>query len=150
MSGRSRVTNKFHPPEHFKRSCKSLGWPGDAGDSETLAGVVRKLDEECCRRCDEWDMSRANLPLSLLWTRFSFRFVRNLFPLYLGILCLFSRPERSKFVSKVLEMASANIHHFHLQDLLSYLLLVSYSSHSLLRQSWELIFKYFERFILFI
>ena len=58
---------------------KSLGWPGDAGDSETLAGVVSKLDEECSRRCDEWDMSRANLPLSLLWTRFSFRFVRNFF-----------------------------------------------------------------------
>ena len=62
---------------HFTRLSKSLGWPGDAGDSETLAGVVSKLDLECCRRCGEWDMSRANLPLSLLWARFSFRFVRN-------------------------------------------------------------------------
>ena len=44
---------------------------------------------------------------------------------------LFSRPEKSKFVGKVLEMASASIHQFHLQDLLSYLLLVSYSSRSL-------------------
>ena len=66
---------------HFTRLSKSLGWPGDAGDSETLTGVVSKLDLECCRRCGEWDMSRANLPLSLLWARFSFRFVRNFYTL---------------------------------------------------------------------
>lgn len=87
-------------------------WPGDAGDSETLVGVVTKLDRECFRRCDEWDMTKANLPLSLLWTRFSFR------------------PEENKFVSKVSKLASVKIQQFHLQDLLSYLLLVSYSSES--------------------
>ena len=54
------------------------GWPGDAGDSQTLVGVVTKLDWECSRRCEEWDMTRANLPLSLLWTRFSFRFLKNI------------------------------------------------------------------------
>jgi len=94
-------------------------WPGDAGDSQTLVGVVTKLDWECSRRCEEWDMTRANLPLSLLWTRFSFR------------------PENSQFVSKVLEMATASVHQFHLQDLLSYLLLLSYSPHSLSSENIE-------------
>ena len=63
------------------------GWPGDAGDSQTLVGVVTKLDWECSRRCEEWDMTRANLPLSLLWTRFSFRFLKKHFHLLIIVVC---------------------------------------------------------------
>lgn len=89
-------------------------WPGDTGDSEVLVRVLNQLDCECCRRCEDWQITRDNIPLSLLWARFSFR------------------PEKSRFVCKVLESSSSTIQDFHLQDLLFYLLLVSYSSQNVL------------------
>jgi len=85
-------------------------WPADAGGSETLMKVVDKLDAECARRCDCWELEDC-VRFALIWVRYSFR------------------PEQCKFTTKVLERASSKIHEFRLSELLSYMLLLSYLSH---------------------
>jgi len=85
-------------------------WPADAGGSETLMKVLDKLDTECARRCELWNVGD-NVRFALIWARYSFR------------------PEQCQFATKVLEMASFNIHEFRLGELVPYLLLLSYLSH---------------------
>ena len=60
--------------------------------------------------------SGVNLPLSLLWARFSFR------------------PEHSLFANRVLDLLSPAIQDFRLNDLLLYLLLLSYTSQTASRR----------------
>jgi len=85
-------------------------WPADAGGSETLMKVLDKLDTECARRCELWEL-QDTVKLALIWVRYSFR------------------PEQCQFATKVLEMASFKIHEFRLAELVPYLLLLSYLSH---------------------
>merc|ERR1719233_2408528 len=87
-----------------------VDWPADAGGSETLMKVVDMLDSECARRCEFWEIEES-VRLALLWARYSFR------------------PEQCKFTTTVLEKASSEIHEFRLNELLHYMLLLSYLSH---------------------
>ena len=48
------------------------GWPGDAGDSQTLLLLVSALDAECARRCGAWAPAD-NTELATIWTRLAFR-----------------------------------------------------------------------------
>ena len=48
------------------------GWPGDAGDSQTLLLLVSALDAECARRCGAWSPAD-NTALATIWTRLAFR-----------------------------------------------------------------------------
>ena len=96
-------------------------WPGDAGHSETLERLVAALDTECALRCGAWPLADT-IALALIWARFSFK------------------TENHKFSSKVLEMSASKVAEAHLELLLSYLLLVSYSYHNLLSLQLQLRF----------
>ena len=54
----------------------TLDWPADAGGSETLMKVLDKLDTECARRCELWEL-QDTVKLALIWVRYSFRCVFN-------------------------------------------------------------------------
>jgi len=94
--------------KHLLRAISN--WPADAGGSETLMKVVDKLDAECAKRCEDWELEDCVM-LALVWVRYSFR------------------PDQCEFSTKVLDMASCKIHEFRLAQLLPYLLLLSYLSH---------------------
>ena len=58
--------------------CKKCisGWPADAGGSDTLMKVLDKLDSECARRCELWEI-QDNVKFALIWVRYSFRCAFN-------------------------------------------------------------------------
>ena len=136
------------------------GWPGDAGGSETLLRLISCVDDECSRRSTAWSLHQ-NISNSLIWTRFAFRYKSRsqtisklrwkaisqleLIDLileedenccFIKITSFHFRPEKCQFASSVLEMCSSKIHETCLENLVSYLLLVSYLSHITPRQDW--------------